>query len=68
MRRRPPAGWPRRPPHVGTPYEIAPAESLLTIRVYNGGALAAAGHNHIIACHALGGTFYVPARALADEL
>lgn len=51
-------------PHVGTPYEIAAAESLLTIRVYKAGALAAAGHNHIIACHALGGTFYVPAQVL----
>jgi hypothetical protein len=51
-------------PHVGTPYEIAAAESLLTIRVYKAGALAAAGHNHIIACHALGGTLYVPAEVL----
>jgi polyisoprenoid-binding protein YceI len=51
-------------PHVGTPYEIAAAESLLTIRVYKGGALAAAGHNHIIASHALGGTLYVPAQVL----
>ncbi len=50
--------------HVGTPYEIAAAESLLTIRVYKGGALAAAGHNHIIASHALSGTFYVPAQVL----
>lgn len=47
--------------HLGTPYEIAAAESLLTIRVYKGGALAAAGHNHLIASHALGGTIYVPA-------
>jgi hypothetical protein len=51
-------------PHVGTPYEIAAAESLLTIRVYKAGALAAAGHNHIIACHALAGTLYVPAQVL----
>ena len=50
--------------HVGTPYEIAAAESLLTIRVYKAGALAAAGHNHIIASHALGGTIYVPAAVL----
>jgi polyisoprenoid-binding protein YceI len=50
--------------HVGTPYEIAAAESLLTIRVYKGGALAAAGHNHIIASHSLSGTFYVPAQVL----
>jgi polyisoprenoid-binding protein YceI len=50
--------------HVGTPYEIAAAESLLTIRVYKGGAFATAGHNHIIASHALGGTLYVPAQVL----
>jgi polyisoprenoid-binding protein YceI len=50
--------------HFGTPYEIAAAESLLTIRVYKGGALAAAGHNHIIASHALSGTLYVPAQPL----
>jgi hypothetical protein len=50
--------------HVGTPYEIAAAESLLTIRVYKAGALAAAGHNHIIASHVLGGTIYVPTEVL----
>lgn len=50
--------------HLGTPYEIAAGESLLTIRVYKGGALAAAGHNHLIASHALGGTIYVPADVL----
>ena len=38
--------------HVGTLYTIVPAESLLTIRVYKAGALAAAGHNHVIASHA----------------
>jgi hypothetical protein len=36
-------------------------ESLLTIRVYRGGTLASAGHNHLIALHALTGTVYVPA-------
>jgi len=50
--------------HLGTPFEIAAAESLLTIRVYKGGALAAAGHNHLVASHALGGTIYVPADVL----
>ncbi len=65
-----PAPPPVRPPapaqpvpgaaaHVGTPYTLVPAESLLTIRVYKGGALAAAGHNHVIAAHALSGMFYV---------
>ena len=35
--------------------------SLLEIRVYRAGALASAGHNHIIASHDLTGTVYVPA-------
>jgi polyisoprenoid-binding protein YceI len=34
---------------------------LLTIQAFRGGALAKAGHNHVIASHALRGTFYVPA-------
>ncbi len=50
--------------HFGTPFEIAAGESLLTIRVYKGGALAAAGHNHLIASRALAGTLYVPAQPL----
>jgi hypothetical protein len=33
---------------------------LLTLRVYRGGALAKAGHNHVIASHTLTGTLYVP--------
>lgn len=37
-----------------------PAASLLTIRVYRGGALARAGHNHLIASHALTGWVRVP--------
>jgi hypothetical protein len=52
-------------PHLGRPYEIASAESLLTIRVYRGGSLAAAGHNHLIASRSLAGTIYVPADPLA---
>ena len=51
-------------PHVGTPYEIVPQASLLTILVYRGGALASAGHNHVIASHDLSGTIYVPAAIL----
>jgi hypothetical protein len=35
-------------------------ESLLLIRAYRGGALASAGHNHVIASHSLSGTVYVP--------
>jgi polyisoprenoid-binding protein YceI len=48
-------------PHEGRPYDIASGESLLTILVFRGGALAKAGHNHVIASHALRGTLYVPA-------
>ena len=48
-------------PHAGVPYDIVADESLLTIRVYRGGTLASAGHNHLIASHALTGTIYVPA-------
>lgn len=58
---------PARPPvlpapaaHLGAPYAIVPGESQLLILVYRGGALASAGHNHLIASHDLGGTFYVP--------
>jgi polyisoprenoid-binding protein YceI len=45
----------------GRPYDIASSDSLLTLRVFRGGALAKAGHNHVIASHTLRGTFYVPA-------
>ncbi len=33
---------------------------MLTLRVFRGGALAKAGHNHVIASHTLTGTLYVP--------
>jgi YceI-like protein len=70
------AGCPLRPPaapssaaalpqtlasHEGTPYDIVPQASLITILVYRGGTLASAGHNHVIASHDLSGTIYVPA-------
>jgi polyisoprenoid-binding protein YceI len=70
------AGCPVRPPpaapapaaaptvHRGVPYAVAAAESLLSIRVYKAGTLAAAGHNHLIASHELAGTFYLPADPL----
>ena len=54
--------------HLGVAYAIAPAESLLTIRVYKAGTLAAAGHNHLIASHELTGTLYLPAQVLRSEL
>jgi len=49
--------------HLGAPYDLVAADSLLEIRAYRGGALASAGHNHIIASHDLAGTVYV-----ADDL
>ena len=54
-------------PHTGAPHDVAAAESLLLIRVYRAGSLASAGHNHVIACHALSGTLYVPADVLASS-
>jgi len=65
--RTPPAGPAPAAPvaaHRGVPYEVAAAESLLSIRVYKAGTLAAAGHNHLIASHELAGTFYVPGEPL----
>ena len=54
-------------PHLGTPYQIVPQASLLTILVYRGGALASAGHNHVIASHDLTGTIYVPSAILESS-
>jgi len=54
-------------PHLGTPYEIVPQASLLTILVYRGGALASAGHNHVIASHDLSGTLYVATETLKSS-
>ena len=51
---------PQPAPHLGKPYEIASDQSLLVVLVYRAGALASAGHNHVIASHSLEGTFYVP--------
>ena len=36
-------------------YQVVPAESLLQILVYRGGAMARLGHNHVIASHQLSG-------------
>lgn len=44
----------------GRPFQIDSAASLLTLQVYRGGALARAGHNHVVASHDLVGTAYVP--------
>jgi polyisoprenoid-binding protein YceI len=46
--------------HEGRPYDVEPRESLLTILAFRGGALAKAGHNHVIASHDMSGTIYVP--------
>jgi hypothetical protein len=54
-------------PHVGTPFEILPRSSLLTILVYRGGALASAGHNHVIASHDLSGTIFIPSEILQSS-
>lgn len=55
-----PPGSLQRPGHEGRPYDVEPGESLLTILAFRGGALAKAGHNHVIASHDVSGTFYVP--------
>ncbi len=58
------------PPEAGRPlefaipansaeYRVIPAESLLQILVYRGGAMARLGHNHVIASHSLIGSVYV---------
>lgn len=39
---------------------MVPEESLLTVLVYRGGALAKAGHNHVIASHVMTGMAWVP--------
>ena len=40
-------------------YQVVPADSLLQILVYRGGAMARLGHNHVIASHHLAGPVYV---------
>jgi hypothetical protein len=47
-------------PLVGHPFDVVAAESRLMMLVYRAGALAAVGHNHVIACHCLSGTIYLP--------
>jgi polyisoprenoid-binding protein YceI len=51
---------PQAPRREGRPYDVVPNDSLLTILAFRGGALAKAGHNHVIASHDVSGTFYVP--------
>ena len=47
-------------PRVGQPFDVIPARSHLILLVYRAGPLAALGHNHVIACHCLVGTVYLP--------
>jgi polyisoprenoid-binding protein YceI len=54
-------------PHLGTPHEILPQSSLLTVLVYRSGALASAGHNHVIASHDLSGTLYLPEQVMQSS-
>jgi hypothetical protein len=54
-------------PHIGTPWEILPESSLLTILVYRGGTLASAGHNHVIASHDLSGSIFIPPEILQSS-
>ena len=63
----PPAAAPPPAAHRGTPYDIVPQESLLTILVYRGGALASAGHNHVIASHDLSGAIFIPSEILQSS-
>ena len=48
-------------PALGRLYQVLGSESLLIVRVYRGGTLARAGHNHIVASHELAGSIYVAA-------
>ena len=63
----PPAVTPLPAPHVGTPYQILPQSSLLTVLVYRGGTLASAGHNHVIASHDLSGAVYIPSAVMQSS-
>jgi len=47
------------PAEAAQAYQVLGSDSLLIVRVYRGGTLARAGHNHIVASHALAGTVYV---------
>jgi hypothetical protein len=44
---------------LGQPYELISSESLLIVRVYRGGTLGRAGHNHIVASHDVAGSIHV---------
>jgi hypothetical protein len=52
-------GVPERDLKGATVYQVRPEESLVRVLTYKGGALSAAGHNHVIASHNLTGKVYV---------
>lgn len=51
-------------PLVGRPFDVVADESRLIVLVYRAGALAALGHDHVIACRCLTGTVYLPRNPL----
>lgn len=51
-------------PLIGRPFDVVADESRLIVLVYRAGALAALGHNHVIACRCLTGTVYLPRNPL----
>jgi hypothetical protein len=55
-----PGARPVPSPLIGRPFEVIAAQSRLIVLVYRDGALAAMGHNHLIACRCLSGTIYLP--------
>jgi len=59
-----PASVPQQPApgltREGRRFDLDSGASLLTIQVFRGGALARAGHNHVVASHDLVGVAYVP--------
>ena len=65
---RPAPALPPVAPHLGRPYDVVAADSLLTVRVYRGGTLATVGHNHLIASRSLLGTVYLPDEVLKASI
>jgi polyisoprenoid-binding protein YceI len=47
-------------PPEGRAFRVVPEESLLRVLVFRGGALAKAGHNHVIASHEMSGMAWLP--------
>ena len=47
-------------PLLGRAFDVVPERSRLIVLVYRAGALAALGHNHVVACRCVFGTVYLP--------